>query len=96
MITTNLPGLVQELHALGLISVHDHLETIELELPANVDLSKLDDLICDALFADPLERGLKGDRCVVLLGKRSELRGASDMQAVQGFDKVGYILQAAA
>ncbi len=96
MITTNLPDLVRELHALGLVAFRDHLETIELLLPDTVDTDQLDDLICDALFTDPLQRGLVGGRWVVLLYKRSELRSASDMRSIHGADRVGYVLDAAA
>ena len=96
MITTNLPHLVRELHPLGLLSVHDHLDTMELLLPATVDTNELDDIICDAIFADPMQRVLVGGRWVVLLAKRSELRGASDMRSVPGEGRVGYVLQAAA
>ena len=96
MITTNLPQLVQELNTFGPVSVHDHLETIDLEIPASVPMDQLDDLICDAIFADPLEREVKGDHCVVHLGKRSNLRGASDMHLILGLYSTGYVLDAAA
>ncbi|MEO8734053.1 MAG: hypothetical protein ABI373_06965, partial [Flavobacteriales bacterium] len=96
MITTNLPQLVQELNAFGTVNVHDHIETIDLEMPASVPMDQLDDLICDAIFADPLERELKGESCVVHLGKRSNLRGASDMHIILGLNSTGYVLDAAA
>jgi hypothetical protein len=96
MITTNLPQLVQELNAFGPVSVHDHLDTIDLEMSSSVPMDELDDLICDAIFADPLQRELKGDRCVVHLGKRANLRGASDMHLVLGFHSTGYVLDVAA
>lgn len=96
MITTNLPQLVQELNAFGPVNVHDHLETIELELSSTVPMDQLDDLICDAIFVDPLERETKGERCVVHLAKRSNLRSASDMQLIFGINSTGYVLAAAA
>ncbi len=96
MITTNLPQLVQELNVFGTVNVHDHIETIDLEMPASVPMDQLDDLICDAIFADPLEREVQGERCVVHLGKRSNLRGASDMHVVLGLNSTGYVLDAAA
>ncbi|MBK9421216.1 MAG: hypothetical protein IPN44_09185 [Flavobacteriales bacterium] len=96
MTTTNLPHLVEALNALGLIAVHDRVDTSELELPANVPMDQLDDLLCDAIFVDPLKREVRKDRFFVELGKRSGLRGASDMQLIQGQFSVGYVLQAAA
>jgi hypothetical protein len=96
MITTNLLQLVQELNAFGPVSVHDHLETIDLEMPSSVPMDQLDDLICDAIFADPLDRETKGANCVVHLAKRSNLRSASDMHLIRGLQSTGYVLEAAA
>ena len=96
MITTNLPQLVQELNALGPVTVHDHLDTIELELHASFPMHELDDLICDAIFTDPLARQIKGDRCLVHLAKRSDLRSASDLEMVCGRYSTVYVLKNAA
>ena len=96
MITTNLPQLVQQLNAIAPVRVHDHLDTIDLEMSSSVPMDQLDDLICDAIFADPLERELQGDRCIVRLGKRSNLRNASDMHLILGGYSTGYVLAAAA
>jgi len=96
MITTNLPQLIQELNAIAPVRVHDHLDTIDLEMSSSVPMDQLDDLICDAIFADPLEREVQGDRCIVHLAKRSNLRGASDMQLILGLYSTGYVLDAAA
>ena len=96
MITTNLPQLVQELNAFGPVTVHDRLDTIELELHASFPMHELDDLICDAIFIDPLARHIKGDRCMVSLAKRSDLRGASDLDLVCGLSSTVYVLKNAA
>ena len=96
MITTNLPQLVQEMNALGQVRVRDHVDTIELEVSGTVDLEQLDDLVCDALFADPLDREEVADGWMVHLWKRSQLRNASDMHVVPGPRRSGYVLHAAA
>lgn len=93
MITTNLPQLVQELNVFGTVRVHDHMDTIDLELFFSSFLEKVDDLICDALFADPLDREVTGDHCTVYLGKRDSLRGASDMGLIAEVGHMGYVLQ---
>jgi hypothetical protein len=96
MITTNLPQLVQELNALGQVRVHDHADTIELEVSKPVDVAQLDDLVCDALFADPVEREEGASGWTLHLWKRSQLRSASDMHVVPGPRRSGYVLHAAA
>lgn len=96
MITTNLPQLVQELNAFGPVIVHDHLDTIDLELSGLISMAALDDLLCDALFVDPLSRELKGDRCIVHLAKRSDLRRASDLERIQEKYCTIYVLHEAA
>jgi hypothetical protein len=96
MITTNLPQLVQEITALGQVRVHDHLDTIELEVLGSIDVEQLDDLVCDALFTDPLEREEGPDGWTIHLGKRNQLRNASDMHVIAGPRRTGYVLHAAA
>ena len=96
MITTNLPQLFQELQVFGPVNVHDHLETIDLDIPASFPFDALDDLLCDALFVDPLYREMKGDRCLVHMSKRIALRSASDMVLIQGVNTTTYLLQKAA
>jgi hypothetical protein len=96
MITTNLPQLVHELTALAQVRVHDHVDTIELEVSGAVDVGQLDDLVCDALFTDPLEREQGPDGWTIHLGKRNQLRGASDMHVVAGPSRTGYVLHGAA
>ncbi|MEO8591240.1 MAG: hypothetical protein ABI432_17815, partial [Flavobacteriales bacterium] len=56
MITTNLLDLVDQLNILGDVSVHDGADSIELHMTKPVDLNGLDDLVCDALFLDPVAR----------------------------------------
>ncbi|HMC96732.1 MAG TPA: hypothetical protein VKG92_03710 [Flavobacteriales bacterium] len=79
MITTNLLQLVRELDRLGAVRVSDHSDTIELHVSKPVDLDKLDDLVCDALFVDPLDRREDMNDWTIKLYKREHLRGSSDM-----------------
>ncbi len=96
MITTNLPQLVQEITALANVRVHDHADTIELEVSGTLDIEQLDDLVCDALFADPIAREEGRNGWTVHLWKRSQLRSASDMRLIAGPRRTGYELHAAA
>lgn len=82
MITTNLPSLVDLLNELGNTDVHDTMDGIELHVSKPLDVQALDDLVCDALFADPISR-TEGPRAwTINLWKRSDLRSATDMRVV--------------
>jgi hypothetical protein len=96
MITTNLPQLVHELNLLADVQVHDLTDRIEIKVAKPVDLQELDDLVCDALFADPLARKEDVHAWTVHLAKRDHLRGASDLSAVVEKGRVGYHLRPAA
>lgn len=96
MITTNLPQFVHQLTLLGDVRVHDGMDTIEIQVAKPVDVHEVDDLVCDALFADPIERKEDAHGWVLQLNKRSQLRGASDMRVVQGRGSMSYQLQPAA
>ena len=96
MITTNLPQFVEQLTMLGDVHVHDSQDTIEIQVAKPVDVDQVDDLVCDALFADPVSRKEDAHVWTVELIKRSQLRGASDMRVVQGRGKMGYELRPAA
>lgn len=82
MITTNLPELVNQLRQLGDVRVLDHLDTIELHVSSSVNTDALDELVCDALFVDPLGRKANERGCTLELAKRNKLRPASDMRVV--------------
>ena len=96
MITTNLPQFVEQLNMLSDVQVHDGMDTIEIRVAKPVDVQQLDDMVCDAIFADPLARKENAYGWTVHLGKRSHLRGASDMRVVHGKGQIGYELQPAA
>lgn len=82
MITTNLPDFVSQLHQFGDVRVMDHLDTIELRFTNTVNTEALDELVCDALFVDPLGREAKGRGWTLELAKRKKLRHSSDMRVV--------------
>ena len=82
MITTNLPQFVNQLQRLGDVRVIDHLDTIELRFSPSVDIKALDDLVCDAIFVDPLGRKMDVHGCTLEVAKRSKLRSSSDMRVI--------------
>ncbi len=96
MTTTNLPELIHELDKLGQVSVHDTLDGIELLVGKPVNVHEMDDLICDALIADPLGRTESQNEWTIRLYKRESLRGASDMRVVRTGDTSEYMLERAA
>lgn len=96
MITTNLPQLVEQLNLLTEVHVHDRMDTIEIQVAKPVDIQQLDDLVCDALFADPVARKEDARGWTVHLDKRENLRSASDMGVVNGVGQMGYVLRPAA
>ena len=96
MVTTNLPQLVHELHLLGAVRIKDHMDTIELHVAKPIDLHEVDDLLCDALFVDPMDRREDAHAWTIQLYKRDHLRGASDMAVKKVDDRSVYLLQPAA
>ena len=92
MITTNMPQLVQQLSMLGDVHVHDMLDSIELQVEQVTDIHDVDDLLCDALFADPLKREANPYGWTIHLSKRDHLRPASDMRTIDRGDTVRYEL----
>jgi len=96
MVTTNLLQLVNQHEHLGAVNVHDHLDTIELRVAKPVDVEAIDDLVCDALFVDPVDREEGLFNWVIQLQKRENLRGASDMNILDGAKRSLYVLRPAA
>ncbi|MEO8068432.1 MAG: hypothetical protein ABI599_12120 [Flavobacteriales bacterium] len=96
MITTNLPQFVEQLNMLCNVRVHDTQDSIELTIAKPVDVQEVDDLVCDALFVDPITRTAEGTDWVIQLDKRSSLRGASDMSLVRKQGAMVYSLRPAA
>jgi hypothetical protein len=96
MITTNLPEFINLLSELSDVSVHDSGDGLELHVAKPVNVEEMDDLICDALFADPIGRTEGAREWVVRLWKRDDLRGASDMRSVSTGGSTTYELQQAA
>jgi hypothetical protein len=96
VITTNLPEFINLLNQLGNVSVHDGGEDLELHVAKPVNVEDMDDLICDALFADPIGRTEGPHEWVVSLWKRDDLRSASDMRSVSTGRSITYELQKAA
>jgi hypothetical protein len=92
MITTNMPQLVQQLSMLGDVSVHDTLDGIQLKVEHVKDIGGVDDLLCDALFADPLKREADAYGWTIHLYKREHLRPASDMRTIEKGGTVRYEL----
>ncbi len=82
MITTNMPQLVQQIRMLGDVRVLDRNDSIVLHVEKPVAIEDVDDLVCDALFADPLMREEAEDHWTIKLWKRENLRHAGDMRVV--------------
>ncbi len=96
MVTTNLPQLVHELDLLGAVRIQDHMDTIELQVFKPVDLSEVDDLLCDALFVEPLYRTEEEHAWTIALYKCDHLRSASDMDVKSEEGRSVYVLRPAA
>ena len=90
MISMNLPQLVLQLKQLGDVRVVDRTDTIQLHFASGVNIDALDELVCDALFADPLGRERDRHGCMLELGKREKLRHSSDMRVVGTGSSVRY------
>src|SRR5690606_4491325 len=82
MITTNMPQLVQHLRMLGDVRVLDRMDSIVLHVEKPVAIEAVDDLVCDALFADPLLREEAEDHWTIKLYKRENLRQAGDLLVI--------------
>ncbi len=92
MVTTNILQLVNELDRLGAVRIQDHMDTIDLHVAKPVDMEQVDDLICDALFVDPMDRREGVYDWTIRLMKRSQLRSGSDMSVKQSPGRSVYIL----
>lgn len=96
MITTNMPQLVQQLSMLGNVRVHDTTDGIQLEVEHVQDIAGVDDLLCDALFADPVKRQANPYGWTIHLFKRDHLRQPSaDIRTLGQGDTVQYELMRA-
>ncbi|MBP7513315.1 MAG: hypothetical protein KA791_02135 [Flavobacteriales bacterium] len=82
MITTNLPAFIDLLNGLCDVQVHDSMDGIELHIAKPVNVEEMDDLVCDALFVDPISRTEGPLAWTINLWKRDDLRTASDMRVV--------------
>jgi hypothetical protein len=82
MITTNMPQLVQQIRMLGDVRVLDRNDSIVLHVEKPVNIEHVDDLVCDALFADPLLREEAEDHWTIKLYKRDNLRHAGDLDVI--------------
>lgn len=91
MITMNLPQFVDQLQQLGDVHVSDHADTIQLRFGTAVNTEALDDLVCDALFVDPIRREHDKSGCTLELGKRDKPRHASDMRVIGAGTSVRYV-----
>ncbi|MFZ1686413.1 MAG: hypothetical protein WAU70_03265 [Flavobacteriales bacterium] len=96
MITTNLPEFVNLLNELGNVTVHDSMDGIELHIAKPVNVEDMDDLVCDALFADPVSRIEDQHGWTINMWKRDQLRASSDMRVVTSGATNKYELQHAA
>lgn len=68
------------------------MDTIDVELQKPIDIARVDDLICDALFVDPLERTEQSRSYVIRLGKREGLRRCADLRTVDVGGRSNYII----
>ncbi len=75
---------------LGDVRVLDRTDSIVLHVEKPVDIGDVDDLVCDALFADPLLREEAEDHWTIKLFKRQSLRHASDMRVIPNGDDSRY------
>lgn len=91
MSTTNMPQLVQHLQKLADVHVHDTMDAIELDVSNVADINCVDELLCDALFADPLDREPARYGWRIHLAKRNGLRGAGDMQVLPENGTMRYV-----
>ena len=92
MITTNMPALVQELSALCDVSVRDTNDMIDLHVSKPVDITKVDDLVCDALFAEPEQRREDNYGWTIRMLKLPKLRNSTDMHVEERRGTGRYIL----
>ncbi len=74
--------LVDLLNELGDVEIHDTMDGIELRVAKPVNVGEMDDLVCDALFVDPVSRAEGPYEWIINLWKRNDLRKASDMRVV--------------
>lgn len=84
MLTTNMPELVHQLNRLTDVHVRDNDGQLELRLPVNTDMAKVDELICDAVFAEPTDRTITKDGWLIHMDKLDRLRHPCADMRVQG------------
>jgi hypothetical protein len=90
MVSTNLLEFYQQLQTLGDVRVKDHMDTIELHFAGTVNTEALDDIVCDALFVDPIKRYSDQRGCILELGKRSMLRPSTELRLERSGNVVRY------
>ena len=91
MITMNLPQFVSELKQPGDVRVNDRTDIIQLRFANAVNTAALDDLVCDALFVDPIRRDHDKHGCTLELAKRDKPGHCSDMRLVSAGSSVRYV-----
>jgi hypothetical protein len=90
MITMNILDFVAQLGQLGDLRVVDRADTIHVHFATAVNTEALDDLVCDALFVDPIGREQDDQGCTLELAKRNKPRHTSDMRVVGSGTSVRY------
>lgn len=74
MLTANMPQLVQQLNRIADVQVHDTAEQVELRMPSNTDIKEVDDVLCDALFVEPVQRTSTAHGWIIQLNKLARPR----------------------
>lgn len=83
MVTTNMPELMQQLTLITDAHIHDTGDRLELTVPKNADMQQVDDLLCDAVFAEPEQRLSTANGWLIHLNKLPRPRPmVSDMRVV--------------
>jgi hypothetical protein len=75
---------------LGDVRVLDRNDSIVLHVEKPVTIEEVDDLVCDALFADPLLREEAEDHWTIKLYKRENLRQAGDLDLIPKGAQIQY------
>ena len=79
MITTNMPALMEQLDQLAQVHVQDSADSMDLHVQKPVDIEQVDDMVCDALFAEPLQRTETARAFIIRLLKLDHPRHSTDM-----------------
>lgn len=83
MLSANMPQLVEQLNRIADVSVHDTSDQLELRVNTTADISEVDDLLCDAVFAEPVQRTATAHGWVIHLNKLDRPRKAlSELKVV--------------